>query len=380
MRLIPAFASVVLLPALLLTGCATGVDEPTAPEPSPARLQIPELPKLPGQEPAPNPTVDPTVTNNQRLQIPTLPAPDATATSPAPELAEVTQQPITTDTLAAPTANNNPAPSPVPAANPEDNTVAAIPDAQEPAVPQPATKPHHRTDDIGVVTWRAERGHIPSQLLLGKAYATGDGVTRDLDQARLWLELASMQGDRTAQYELGNMYYQGVGVRQDYLNAREWWLESAISGNDEAQQKLGYMYSEGIGVERDFNKAKSWYTKAANLGNAEAQTLLGSLYHEGNRIKPDYTEAVKWYQLAAEQGHPHAQYTLGILHHDGLGTEQDYVKCAAWVEVALANNYPDDLDAARLCRSKLDEQSGAAADALATLWKTRYLPQETTSQ
>ena len=350
----------MLLPALLLTGCATSIDEPAAPQPS-----------------------------SSRLQIPNLPAADApSATTQAPESADVTQQPITTDTLAnnqSATTANNPAPSPAPPVLPpadiaQDASAALVPEAKVPAARQPATKPHHRTDDISVVTWRAERGHIPSQLLLGKAYANGEGVTRDLDQARLWLELASMQGDRTAQFELGNMYYHGVGVRQDYLNAREWWLESAISGNDEAQQKLGYMYSEGIGVERDFNKAKSWYTKAADLGNAEAQTLLGSLYHEGNRIKPDYTEAVKWYQLAAEQGHPHAQYTLGILHHDGLGTEQDYVKCAAWVEVAMANNYPDDLDALNLCRSKLDEQSSAAAQALATLWKARFLPQDTASQ
>ena len=62
-----------------------------------------------------------------------------------------------------------------------------------------------------------------------------------------------------------------------------------------------------------------------------------------------------------------------MLHHDGLGTEQDYIKCAAWVEVALANQYTDELGAGTLCRSKLDEQSSSAADALATLWKSQYI-------
>jgi len=231
---------------------------------------------------------------------------------------------------------------------------------------------HHRTNDISVVTWRAERGHVPSQLLLGRAYARGDGVPKSMDEARLWLELAAVQGNHDAQFELGLMYFIGAGLARDYDSARSWWLESAQNGNDKAQQRLGYMYSEALGVERDYTQARDWYLKAANLGNAEAQTLLGSLYHEGNRIAPDYQQAFKWYTRAAEQGHSYAQYALGILHHDGLGTEQDYIKCAAWIDVAVANQYADELGARSLCRDKLDAQQNSAADSLASLWKTQY--------
>lgn len=237
---------------------------------------------------------------------------------------------------------------------PDDNSAQELDETQE---------------EISIVTWRAERGHAASQLMLGQAYLRGNRVPQDFERARLWLELASMQGDHVAQYELGSLHYTGQGVRKDYINAREWWLESAINGNSDAQQKLGYLYSEGLGVNRDFARARNWYLKAANLGHSQAQTLLGSLYHEGERLPQDYAEAIKWYRLAALQGHPHAQYTLGTLYHDGLGTETDYIKCAAWVDLALDSGYPDELDAGTVCRNYLDEQAQAQADTLASEWK-----------
>lgn len=228
--------------------------------------------------------------------------------------------------------------------------------------------------NITLATWRAERGHLESQVALGLAYATGTPrVEKDPAQAKLWFELASLKGDSRAQYELGKMFYTGQGADKDYFNAREWWMESALQGNLDAQQKLGYLYSEGLGVERDFEQAKLWYTKAANSGHAEAQTLLGSLYHEGGRIPTDYDEAFKWYKRAAEQGHAHAQYTLATLLHDGLGTKVDYLQCAAWVDVAIANGFDDEYDARANCRSQLDELSNRTATNLADVWKKRYL-------
>jgi len=226
--------------------------------------------------------------------------------------------------------------------------------------------------DINLATGRAERGDVESQLALATAYANGHGVEKDLEQAKLWFELASMQGNSTAQYELGQLFYMGQGVRKDYFNAREWWMESAQAGNIDAQQKIGYLYSEGLGVDRDFEQAKLWYTKAANGGHAEAQTLLGSLYHEGNRITHNYVEAFKWYKLAAEQGHAHAQYTLATLYHDGLGTQVDYIQCAAWVDVAVANGFFDEHKAGETCRAELDDITNQTATQLGNAWKQKY--------
>ncbi len=271
---------------------------------------------------------------------------------------------VSADTSVTPTADTNDAIDPLLASTPADST--RLDDIRLDTVAQQSSdnETPARLDPVSVITWRAERGHSASQLQLGRAYATGDRVEKDLEAARLWLELAAMQSNNEAQYELGTLYFTGNGVRRDYFNAREWWLEAAVNGNSDAQQKLGYLYSEGLGVERDFKRAKTWYVKAASLGHAEAQTLLGSLHHEGDRLPTDYEEAIKWYTMAARQGHAHAQYTLATLYHDGLGATTDYVQCAAWADVAVANGYPDELKAGSICRSKLDEAQQSQATEL----------------
>lgn len=302
------------------------------------------------------------------------------AVQPSAETAEVTFEEVITKTGPQETR----APATAATSTPTTTTTAppAVTAAQNhntqgvTAPSNTASEQPPKTEDISLLTWHAERGHAESQRRLGQVYAEGNTVDKDLEQSRLWFELASMQGDSAAQYELGKLYFTGKGVTKDYEIAREWWIESAISGNAQAQQKLGYLYSEGLGVEQDYDKAKNWYIKAANLGNAEAQTLLGSLYHEGNRIPQNYSEAIKWYQLAAKQGHPHAQYTLAILYHDGLGTETDMLLCAAWVEVATANGYIDELGAGPQCRKNLNEQSLLKVEQLSKQWTNEYSPRQ----
>ncbi len=260
-------------------------------------------------------------------------------------------------------------------------TQAEVEPAAEPAsapAVEPAVEPEIEAEPLNITlaTRRAEQGDVESQFALGLAYASGTPrVEKDLEQAKLWFELAAQNGNSEAQFELGQLFYIGKGTEKDYYNAREWWLESALQGNLDAQQKLGYLYSEGLGVERNYDQAQLWYKKAAQQGHAEAQTLLGSLYHEGNRIPTNYIEAFKWYKLAAEQGHPYAQYTLATLYHDGYGTQVDYIQCAAWIDVALANGYDDEFNVRDTCRGHLDETSRQTATHLANTWKKRYLNQ-----
>ena len=48
----------------------------------------------------------------------------------------------------------------------------------------------------------AEKGHASAQYMLGRRYLYGDGMTRDDEQARHWLEKAAAQGDLDAQATL----------------------------------------------------------------------------------------------------------------------------------------------------------------------------------
>ena len=44
----------------------------------------------------------------------------------------------------------------------------------------------------------AEQGHADAQFCLGECYRTGDGVAKDLAEAKTWYEKAAAQGNADA--------------------------------------------------------------------------------------------------------------------------------------------------------------------------------------
>jgi TPR repeat protein len=63
------------------------------------------------------------------------------------------------------------------------------------------------------------------------------------------------QGDADAQKELGDMYRSGEGVTKDINEAAKWYHKSAEQGNGDAQYILGSLYSKGDGVLKDSTEA-----------------------------------------------------------------------------------------------------------------------------
>jgi uncharacterized protein len=61
-----------------------------------------------------------------------------------------------------------------------------------------------------------------AQLSLGRLYASGRGVTRDLAEAAGWYRKAADQGLAPAMYQLSLAYSSGAGVSQDRVAAYEW--------------------------------------------------------------------------------------------------------------------------------------------------------------
>jgi hypothetical protein len=128
------------------------------------------------------------------------------------------------------------------------------------------------------------------------AYLRGDHATAH----RLLRPLAD-QGDANAQILLGRMYSQGQGVTQDYALAMQWFRKAADQGYGVAQSSLGLMYEEGRGVTQDYALAMQWFRKAADQGYANAQILLGVMYSQGQGMAQDNVRAHMWYNLAASR-------------------------------------------------------------------------------
>jgi len=86
-------------------------------------------------------------------------------------------------------------------------------------------------------------------------------VTKDLNKAFYWLNLASEQGYLDAKYNLGVMYEFGEGVTQSYDKAYQNYIYAARQGNLESQIKVAEMYRNGIGTDKNLDKSAYWLNK-----------------------------------------------------------------------------------------------------------------------
>jgi TPR repeat protein len=182
----------------------------------------------------------------------------------------------------------------------------------------------------------AELGSVTAQVKLGKKYADGDGVQRDLKQSVYWFQQAAGQGNVEAMFEVGRAYIRGAGVEANHPEAGRWLRAAAERGHTEAQFNLGVMYDKGFGYAVNAAEAVHWYRSAAEAGYAAAQYNLGLCYSNGTGVKTDPSMAATWYAKAAAQGDADAQFNLGSLYWKGRGVElnqklaeQFYRKAAA---------------------------------------------------
>ncbi|MCM0019095.1 MAG: sel1 repeat family protein [Tagaea sp.] len=107
-------------------------------------------------------------------------------------------------------------------------------------------------------------------------YAKGVDAFLTGDHASAWfrfLGLARM-GDADSQYNLGQMYRRGEGVPRDLVQARRWYEAAAAQNFEEAQFQLGVIWETGSGVAPDLVEARRWYTAAARAGHARASDAL----------------------------------------------------------------------------------------------------------
>lgn len=123
----------------------------------------------------------------------------------------------------------------------------------------------------------AEQGHVRSQVILGRLYKTGAGVSKNDQSAVYWFHKAAEHGDAGAQNDLGWLCSMGRGVSKDNQKAVYWYQKAAEQGLAEAQFNLGLMYAGGIGVTQDNTTAKYWYRKAAEQGDMDAEATLRNL-------------------------------------------------------------------------------------------------------
>jgi TPR repeat protein len=189
---------------------------------------------------------------------------------------------------------------------------------------------------------KAMSGDSEAQYLVGKAYSSGLGVTKDESAAFEWFSKSAANGNAQGENAVGNDYLFGSdGVSKDYPTALKWFRKAAAQGSAKAEDNLGGMYFNGWGVPQNYAVALAYYRKAAATGLDPAEASLGYMYASGTGVKQDYVEADMWYRRAANQGNDYAQSNLGINYEYGQGVEPDYATAAFWYRRAAKQGNAD---------------------------------------
>ncbi|MEM9496471.1 MAG: caspase family protein [Pseudomonadota bacterium] len=92
----------------------------------------------------------------------------------------------------------------------------------------------------------------------------------------LLLQAAAL-GDSYALTATGIMLTSGQGLRRNEEMARQWLDRAADQGNGLAMANLGILYRDGLGGDRNLAKARSLLTVAVTLGVEGAEPVLRSL-------------------------------------------------------------------------------------------------------
>lgn len=161
-------------------------------------------------------------------------------------------------------------------------------------------------------------GMTDAQYMLARMYEQGDGVEKNLNEARRLFKAAAGKGHKDAQQRLAMFENADTGDESVVL---EWYLPAAKEGDIDAQYNLGFMYETGWGVRIDEKAAVKWYQEAADAKHDMAQLRLGMMYYVGKGVPRDQNRGIELLRKAAENGNRVAEVLVQELFDTNLADE-----------------------------------------------------------
>jgi TPR repeat protein len=209
-------------------------------------------------------------------------------------------------------------------------------------------------------TYKAETGHIPTQLYLAK-----EAENHNPREALHWYERAAHLGSEIAMYGVVRVCARAKEDQVLKQKSKFWQLAiEAHNGSQQAKFDMGKALLKGMGVEVNIDKAISAIEEVANEGNAEAQIYMGDWYLSEANLSPQPKLASEWYFRAAQQNNPDAQIKLGLNYRDGIGVQQSLSRATYWFEVAGERGSSE----GQFRAGEIWMGRGAKGNAIAYLW------------
>ena len=124
-----------------------------------------------------------------------------------------------------------------------------------------------------------------------------------------WL-IAAGNGDASAIYAIGVLHTNGEGVEKNLAEARNWYQRAADIGHPQGAYNLSSMH-HAEGPFPDQEKYASYLVRAGDAGHTEAQYRLGLNYLYGaNDFETDLPKAEQWLERASKNKKPQAIVAL----------------------------------------------------------------------
>ena len=195
-------------------------------------------------------------------------------------------------------------------------------------------------NDEGAEKWwklAAEQEHAKAQWRLGELYASrhtrgetdkemgSHSAARDIEQARLWLEKAALQGVVEAMGMRGSL-------ETAHGDAIQWYRMGAEHGDMDCMYASGEICLENRGEAANRQEAIKWFRSAAEQGHKGAPYVLGRIFEEGEGVDKDLEVAARYYRMGAEKDHNGCQYLLGKMLIEGRGVPVDYEEADHWLQ------------------------------------------------
>ncbi|KAL8863365.1 MAG: hypothetical protein Q9178_000045 [Gyalolechia marmorata] len=192
---------------------------------------------------------------------------------------------------------------------------------------------------------------------------------------RRYSDLASLDGNSSAQHMIGFMYATGIGeaVERDQARALTYHTFAALGGDTKSQMTAAYRHHSGIGTPRNCNEAAYWYKHVADKaiafsrsgppgGQTSHQKDIyrladenGGVYGEGASVvssginannrgpssdsHANIDDVLEYLDLMSRKGDLKATFSLGKLHYDGTRTTKRNWRTARAYFRSVARKY-----------------------------------------
>jgi TPR repeat protein len=197
-----------------------------------------------------------------------------------------------------------------------------------------------------------------AQLLLAIAYAYGQGVASDPDEAQRLFRLSASQDHVEANYEWAKFLEQQLHDRSARIKATELYDIAGDSENQGPRKKLVYKHSHSPNLVC----ALQYFSMAAKQGHVESQFELGQMYAQGLGTPQRFEDAVAWFERAAKQGHAKAQFNLAFMISHGQGVEESLLKAYEWYRISYLCGYAIAKQSMEVAKKKLSPGEVEMAD------------------